>query len=98
MGGPRTLGELAALEQVRPPTMSRLVRELEAAGLVSRSRDDRDARVVWVRWTPEGERLLTRGRELRVATLRRHIEGLPASERRTLADALGVVEGLLRRL
>src|SRR5688572_22670569 len=75
MGGPRTLGELAAVEQVRAPTMSRLVRELEAAGLVTRTRDDTDARVVWVRWTPAGAELLTRGRELRIATLQKRIEG-----------------------
>src|SRR5262249_22209397 len=36
MGGPRTISELAAAEQVQPPTMSRLVREMEAAGLVER--------------------------------------------------------------
>jgi DNA-binding MarR family transcriptional regulator len=98
MGGPRTLGELAAIEQVRPPTMSRLVRELEAAGLVSRSRDDRDARVVWVGWTAEGERLLRQGRELRVAALRRQIEALSSAERRQLTDALALVERVLDRL
>src|SRR2546427_11641056 len=35
-GGPRSLGELAAAEQVRPPTMSRIVTGLERAGLVRR--------------------------------------------------------------
>ena len=76
MGGPRTLGELAALEQVQPPTMSRLVRELVGAGLVTRTRDADDARVVWVRWTSEGQAVLMRGRELRVLTLARQIEAL----------------------
>src|SRR5919199_1393233 len=41
-GGARTLGELAAAEQVRPPTMTRLVRALEAAGLVTREGDPAD--------------------------------------------------------
>jgi DNA-binding MarR family transcriptional regulator len=98
MGGPRTLGELAAIEQVRPPTMSRLVRELEAAGLVTRSRDEVDARVVWVRWTPHGERLLSRGRELRVATLQRQIAALPAAERAELSRGLLIAERLLDSL
>src|SRR5438270_9552622 len=64
MGGPRTLGELAAAEQVQPPTMSRLVRELEDAGLATRTRDEDDARVVWVESTAAGQELLARGREL----------------------------------
>jgi DNA-binding MarR family transcriptional regulator len=98
MGGPRTLGELAALEQVQPPTMSRLVRELEGAGLVTRTRDADDARVVWVRWTKQGQAVLMRGRELRVLTLARQIEALPAGERAMLAEALGIVDRLLDAL
>jgi DNA-binding MarR family transcriptional regulator len=98
MAGPRTLGELAALEQVRPPTMSRLVRELEAAGLVTRTRDPADARVVWVRWTEVGEELLTRGRELRVATLQRQIEALPEPERQALHEALSIIQRLVDSL
>src|ERR1700730_13184043 len=60
MGGPRTIGDLAAAEQVQPPTMSRLIRDMQAAGLVYRRRDDADGRVVWIQWTPEGERVLRR--------------------------------------
>ena len=59
MGGPRTIGDLAATEQVQPPTMSRLIREMEAAGLVFRTRDDQDGRVVWIQWTADGEGVLT---------------------------------------
>jgi DNA-binding MarR family transcriptional regulator len=58
MGGPRTIGDLAATEQVQPPTMSRLIREMEAAGLVARRRDAVDGRVVWISWTSEGEAAL----------------------------------------
>jgi DNA-binding MarR family transcriptional regulator len=94
MGGPRTLGELAAAEQVQPPTMSRLVREMEYAGLVTRTRDAQDARVVWVEWTAEGQRVLTRGRELRVQTLEAQIRALPASDRKTLVRALAILERL----
>jgi DNA-binding MarR family transcriptional regulator len=98
MGGPRTLGELASLEQVQPPTMSRVVRELEGAGLVTRTRDAADARVVWVEWTAEGRTVLSQGRELRVMTLERQIRALPAAERMVLRRALGIVERLLERL
>src|SRR5438309_9527712 len=58
MGGQRTLGELAAAEQVRPPTMSALVSQMERAGLVRRVGDSADARVVRVAMTPTGRRVL----------------------------------------
>jgi DNA-binding MarR family transcriptional regulator len=98
MGGPRTLGDLAAVEQVQPPTMSRLIREMERAGLVGRDRDPKDARLVWIHWTETGEQVLVRGREMRIATLAREIGELSASDRRVLLAALGVVERLLEGL
>src|SRR5205809_4567228 len=68
-GGARTLGELAAAEQVRPPTMTRIVRGLEADGLVGRRADPDDGRVVRVRATAKGNRVLQRARERRIANL-----------------------------
>src|SRR4051795_9796132 len=56
-GGPLTLGALAAAEQVRPPTMTRLVSALEQAGLVTREPDPKDRRQVLLRATAEGRRL-----------------------------------------
>src|ERR671914_1928025 len=64
-GGPLTLGELAAAEQVKPPTMTRLVRALEARGLVSREPDERDGRVVRLRATAKGRTLMAEGRARR---------------------------------
>ena len=98
MGGPRTIGDLAAIEQVQPPTMSRLIREMEAAGLVFRTRDDQDGRVVWIQWTADGEGVLTRGRELRIAALRNQVDALPAEERRVLLAGLEVIERLVQGL
>src|SRR5215216_2971 len=68
-GGPRTLGELASAERVRPPTMTNIVRGLEEAGLVRRDRDATDGRVTRVRATAKGERILQRARERRIAHL-----------------------------
>ena len=51
-GGPLTLGELASAEQVRPPTMTRLVSALEDAGLVDRETDAADGRLTRIRATP----------------------------------------------
>src|ERR1700686_2157541 len=50
-GGPMTLGELAAAEQVRPPTMTRIVTGLERGRLIQRVRDSKDARRVRIRAT-----------------------------------------------
>src|ERR671926_315975 len=68
-GGPRTIGELAAAEHVRPPTMTRLVQALEDEGYVRRERDPADGRAVRVRATAKGERVLWAGRERRVERL-----------------------------
>src|SRR5215468_4284166 len=56
-GGPITLGALAAAEQVRPPTISKLVATLEGAGLVEREIDESDRRVMRVKATARGTRL-----------------------------------------
>lgn len=96
MGGPRTLGELAGAEQVRPPTMTRLVQELERIGLARRQGDPGDARVVRVRSTAKGQRVLRRGREMRIAELERRLSALSSAERDALRRALPLLERLAR--
>ena len=98
MGGPRTMSELASAEQVQPPTMSRLVREMEAAGLVDRERDARDQRVMWIGSTDAGQQVLARGRALRVAALTRAIDELEPAERSALASGMVVIDKLLHTL
>src|SRR5437868_10925258 len=58
MSGPKTLGDLAAAEQVRPPTMSRLVSAMERAGVARKMIDRDDARVIRVHATTKGLRAL----------------------------------------
>ena len=65
---------------------------------MTRTRDPADARVVWVGWTEQGQELLTRGRELRVATLKRQIDALPEAERHALDEALGIIQRLVDNL
>ena len=55
-GGSRSLGELAEVEQVKPPTMSRIVAGLEEAGMVSKAVDRRDRRATCIRATAKGRR------------------------------------------
>lgn len=82
-----TLGELAAAEQVQPPTVTRLVTSLESAGLVARETDEIDRRVVRVRITTEGRRTLQRIRTLKNAYLTRRLAALDPAEQE-LAEAL----------
>jgi DNA-binding MarR family transcriptional regulator len=96
MGGPRTLGELANAEQVRPPTMSKLVSEMERVDLVRRSGDSEDARVVRVEMTAKGRRVLAKGRELRIADIERRIRRLSPADAGTIAAAVGIVEQMLQ--
>ena len=56
--GTPTLGELAASEQVQPPSMTKIVVALEAAGLVARQEEETDRRIVRVKLTAEGRRTL----------------------------------------
>src|SRR3954470_24959780 len=65
-GGPIAVGALAAGEQVRVPTMSRLVASLEGDGLVRRIPDPADRRVVRIEATEAGRALLFAGRARRV--------------------------------
>src|SRR5687768_17230834 len=67
--GPKRIGELARIEQVEPPTMTRLVDGLVRDGLAVREADPDDARAVRVRATPAGRRTLQRGRARRLERL-----------------------------
>jgi DNA-binding MarR family transcriptional regulator len=93
--GPVTLGQLAAAEQVRPPTMNRIVDALEAAKLVRRKQDPHDGRVWFIAATPRGEALLHEGRRRRVAVIARLVDGLGPPERRSLKGAVLLLETML---
>jgi DNA-binding MarR family transcriptional regulator len=95
-GAPITLGQLAAAEQVRPPTITRLVAAMESQGLVEREIDTDDRRVVRIKPTARGTRLLLDGRQRRVASLAAALQRLPAKDRATLAAALPVLEQVVR--
>src|SRR4029077_14623039 len=67
-GGPRSLGELAEAEQVRPPTMSRIVAGLVRAGLVDWGKTD-DGRRVRLEASAKGTKILQAGRQRLVESL-----------------------------
>jgi DNA-binding MarR family transcriptional regulator len=95
-GGPRSVGQLAEAEQVTAPTMSRLARALESAGLVRREADPEDGRRVLLHATDAGERLLLEGRQRRLEELVDMLGPLAEPEWETLARAAEILEGVLR--
>jgi len=93
--GTPTLGELASSEQVQPPSMTKIVVGLEAAGLVERQEEESDRRVVRVRLTAEGRRTLARSRSLRNAYLVKRLRRLPVEDRAALRDVVALLEQLV---
>lgn len=96
-GGPKTLGELAAAEQVRPPTMTGIVRGLEQDDLARRGSDQQDARVVRVHATAKGKRVLQRARQRRIDALAERLSELDAGEIAVVKEAAELVDAALRR-
>jgi DNA-binding MarR family transcriptional regulator len=93
--GSITLGELAAVERVQPPTITAAIGRLEQRGLVRRRTDPDDRRVARVEITREGRRLLERSRSRKTAYLERRLAALSADERVTLERAAEILERLL---
>ena len=93
--GPLSLGELARIEGVAPPSMTRVVGKLEELGLIDRRTDPADARSSLVEVTTKGSRALAKVRSTRTAFLTERLEGLSDDERATLAAALPLLAGLL---
>jgi DNA-binding MarR family transcriptional regulator len=95
-GGPTSLGALAAAEQVRAPTMTRIVESLVQAGLATREAEPGNRRQVRIAATEAGVRLLEAGRERRVRALAERIARLAESERRALGRAVEILDRVLR--
>ncbi len=94
--GRAKVGELARFERVRLPSMTRLVRDMETAGLVTRRRDRGDRRGVIVSLTPRGLALLKSARQRKIALVRKHLVRKSASRWRALDAALESLEHLTR--
>ena len=90
-----TLGHLATVERISPPSMTRIVARLEDHGLVTREVDAGDRRVARVSVTPEGHKLLQQNRTKKDAYLAQRIAALSAEDRRVLRDAMPVIERLV---
>jgi DNA-binding MarR family transcriptional regulator len=89
--GPLPQGRLAQRQGIDRTTMVAVVDELERAGAVRRARDERDRRAYALEVTPQGRRLLERGRTAVLGAEERFLAPLPVAERRRLKDALRVL-------
>src|SRR6266446_4761359 len=96
-GGPRSLGELADAEQVRPPTMSRIVAGLERAGLVRRHATE-DGRRVRLEASAKGTRILQERRKRRVESLAKTLALLSEKERQQLGQLTVLLQQVIRNL
>jgi DNA-binding MarR family transcriptional regulator len=96
-GGPRSLGELADAEQVRPPTMSRIVAGLERADLVRR-RATKDGRRVRLEASAKGTKILQAGRKRRVESLTKALAMLSEKEMQQLGDLTVLLQQIIRNL
>jgi DNA-binding MarR family transcriptional regulator len=97
-GGPQRLTDLARAEQVRPPTMTKVVTGLETAGLARRASHPGDARAIRVEATARGQRLLVEGRRRRVDRLAGGLITLLPEELDVLAHAAAIMERVAARV
>ena len=95
--GPVTLGELAELERVASPTITKVTGILQERGLVVKVTDPDDRRFVRVELTHEGHALVDRSRARKTAWLARQLQDLSPAEVEQLAAATEVLEHLTAR-
>lgn len=91
-GGAMSLNDLARAEQVRPPTMSRIVDALESEGLARRTVNARDRRAVVIEATEKGTAILWQGRKRRVKFLAKRLSRLSEAERRQIESAVQAIK------
>ena len=96
-GGPKSLGDLAEAEQVRPPTMSRVVANLEREGLVRRLATQ-DKRRMRLKATARGTKILQDGRKRRVELLANAIRSLPEEKRQQLREMAELLQQVIQSL
>ncbi|HET7173216.1 MAG TPA: MarR family transcriptional regulator [Nocardioidaceae bacterium] len=94
--GRMTIGELADVEKVQPPSMTRTVNCLSERGLLKRSEHESDRRLVMVELTDAAHEVLAESRRRKEAWLSRQLRDLTAAERQILRDAAPILDRLSR--
>jgi len=91
-GGAMSLNDLARAEQVRPPTMSRIVDALESENLIRRTVNPQDRRAVVLEATAKGTAILWQGRKRRIKFLAKHLSRLTETERKNIDAAIKAIQ------
>ncbi|MGN5732937.1 MarR family winged helix-turn-helix transcriptional regulator [Arthrobacter psychrochitiniphilus] len=94
MGAPRTVGELAAREQIAAPSMTRIVNDLVVAGFVSRGENPLDKRQVRISITSLGSGALLQARSMRTAWLAQRLAALTPAQQATLHEASMILQAM----
>ena len=87
--------ELAALERMSTPGMSKYIGRLEAAGLIVREPSEDDRRRIGIRVSPEGERVLRSVKSRRTAWLAGRLQGLSEEELEAVDAAIEPLQELI---
>ena len=95
-GGPVSLRDLARAEQVKPPTMSRIVDALEAERLARRRVNQHDRRALLIEATEKGAAMLKHGRKRRVKFLASYLSHLATSELSDIEHAVRAIQKALQ--
>jgi DNA-binding MarR family transcriptional regulator len=95
--GPLTLGDLAAAEQVAPPSVTKIANKLVDAGLARRRTDETDRRVCWIELTDAGRRHLAESRERRTTWLAARLDGFGDDDLECLQRAAEIIERVVAR-
>jgi DNA-binding MarR family transcriptional regulator len=92
--GELTIGELAGIEKVKPPSMTRTINSLADAGLVTRQPHPTDGRQVLVGLTPAARQVLDEDRRRREAWLAKRLADLSTDQRALLRDVAPLLDSL----
>jgi DNA-binding MarR family transcriptional regulator len=92
--GPMSAGELATYEKVQPPSMTKVLANLEERGLVRRDPHPTDRRQAIIAITDPGVELLDSERRSRDAWLTRRLATLTPDERALLQRVVPVLDKL----
>ncbi|MFE6857117.1 MarR family winged helix-turn-helix transcriptional regulator [Nocardia sp. NPDC057668] len=89
--GPMRLSDLAGVERVSAPTMSRVVTSLEKSGYLTRDADPEDGRAQLLSATPAAHDLVTGLTSARIQRFAAAMDRLEPEQRRTLLSSLGTL-------
>ena len=92
-----TITQLSQSLKVTQGVVSRMVDRLEEKGLVERSRDREDRRLVTVRLSPDGRRFALNMIDLHLEGLRKALGEIPAGDRETFLGVLKRIESEMER-